>query len=179
MQQIALRRPEVAAVLQEAVGQVQAIAQVYGLQVGAAGPLLVRSVLEAITTSVQRMFGRRITVVVQGAHPERWALPEAESIPIALTINELLTNAVKHGGEGDVRCTLVCGEGGVCVANAYAGQLPPGFGLAQVPGGVSGLGLVRALLPRRGATLTLAEEAGDVVARITLVPPGVAVLSPT
>lgn len=178
MQQIALRRPEVAAVLQEAVGQVQAIAQVYGLQVGAAGPLLVRSVLEAITTSVQRMFGRRITVVVQGAHPERWALPEAESIPIALTINELLTNAVKHGGEGDVRCTLVCGEGGVSVAIANAGQLPPGFGLAQVPGGVSGLGLVRALLPRRGATLTLAEEGGEVVARVTLVPPGVAVNSP-
>jgi two-component sensor histidine kinase len=180
MQQIALRRPEVAAVLQEAVGQVQAIAQVYGLQVGAAGPLRVRSVIEAITASVQRMFGRRIVVEVQGPATERWALPEAESIPIALTINELLTNAIKHGGaDAEVRCTLVCSEEGVSVAVANSGRLPPGFGLAQVPGGVSGLGLVRALLPRRGATLTLAEEAGDVVARITLVPPGVAVLSPT
>jgi hypothetical protein len=47
-----------------------------------------------------------------------------------------------------------------------------------VPGGVSGLGLVRALLPRRGATLQLAEEGGDVVARVSLVPPGVAVISP-
>lgn len=178
MQQIALRRPEVSTVLQEAVGQVQAIAQVYGLQVGAAGPLRVRSVLEAITASVQRMFGRRITVQVQGPAPERWALPEGESIPIALTINELLTNAVKHGGGDEVRCTLVCGEDGVSVAIANPGRLPAGFGLAQVPGGVSGLGLVRALLPRRGAALTLTEEGDDVVARIRLVPPGVAVISP-
>jgi PAS domain S-box-containing protein len=177
MQQIALRRPEVAAVLQEAVGQVHAIAQVYGLQVGSGGPLRVRSVLEAITASVQRMFGCRIAVDVQGPQPERWALPEAESIPIALTINELLTNAIKHGG-GEVRCTLHCGEDGVSVAVANPGRLPAGFRLAQVPGGVSGLGLVRALLPRRGASLTLAEEGDEVVARITLSPPGVAVLSP-
>ena len=34
LQQIAQRRPEVASVIGEAIGQVQAIAQVYGLQVG-------------------------------------------------------------------------------------------------------------------------------------------------
>ena len=48
LQQNAARHPEVAAVLTEAVGQVQAIAQVYGLQVGAGGPLRVAGVLEAI-----------------------------------------------------------------------------------------------------------------------------------
>jgi len=33
-----------------------------------------------------------VMVVVEGTPPHRFALPEAESIPIALTINELLTN---------------------------------------------------------------------------------------
>jgi two-component sensor histidine kinase len=160
------------------VGQVQAIAQVYGLQVGASGPLHVQRVLEAITTSVQRMFGRRIVVEVRGEGAERWALPEAESIPIALTINELLTNAIKHGGGDEVRCTLAFGEQEVSLAIASVGRLPPGFSLARVPGGVSGLGLVRALLPRRGATLTLTQEGPEVVARIALVAPGVAVMSP-
>ncbi|MFX6277420.1 histidine kinase dimerization/phosphoacceptor domain -containing protein, partial [Acinetobacter baumannii] len=42
LQQIAVRRPEVAPVLKEAVGQVQAIAQVYGLQVGTSGPLMLK-----------------------------------------------------------------------------------------------------------------------------------------
>ena len=60
LQQIAQRKPEVATAIDEVVGQVQAIAQVYGLQVGASGPLSMTRVLEAITGSVQRTFGRPI-----------------------------------------------------------------------------------------------------------------------
>ena len=33
----------------------------------------------------------------------------------------------------------------------------PGFSLARIPSGVSGLGLVRALLPRRSATLRIEQ----------------------
>ena len=177
MQQVALRRPEVAPVIAEAIGQVQAIAHVYGLQVGAGGPLRVKSVLESITGSVQRMFGRPIVFSTQGPAPEGWALPEAESIPLALTVNELLTNAVKHSRDGEVRCTLVASATQVAIEVVNRGQLPAGFELARVPGGVSGLGLVRALLPRRSATLTLQPGADadglSVVATVTLVPPGV------
>jgi PAS domain S-box-containing protein len=176
MQQIAQRRPEVAGVIAEAVGQVQAIAQVYGLQVGSTGPLRVRSVVEAIAASVQRQFGRPIALEVYG-EPHRWALPEAESIPIALTVNELLTNAHKHGS-GPVRCTLRCNDDDVQLSVAHPGRLPAGFDLARVPGGVSGLGLVRALLPRRSAALTLAQHGTDVVAAVTLAPPGVQALGP-
>jgi hypothetical protein len=178
MQQIAQRRPEVAPVISEAIGQVQAIAQVYGLQVGAVGPLRVKSVLEAITASVQRMFGRTIKLETRGAQLHRWALPENESIPIALTINELLTNAVKHSRDGDVRCTLAGGEREVTIMVCNQGQLPPGFNVAQIPGGVSGLGLVRALLPRRSATLSLEQAGGEVIARVLLVPPGITALEP-
>jgi PAS domain S-box-containing protein len=176
MQQIAQRRPEVAPVITEAIGQVQAIAQVYGLQVGSTGPLRLKSVVEAIAASVQRQFGRPIALDVQGQH-HRWALPEAESIPIALTVNELLTNAHKHGS-GPVRCTLRCNDDDVQLSITNAGRLPEGFDLARVPGGVSGLGLVRALLPRRSAALTLAQHGADVVAAVTLAPPGVKALEP-
>ncbi|HJV61298.1 MAG TPA: PAS domain S-box protein, partial [Albitalea sp.] len=110
LQQIAVRKPEMAGAISEVVGQVQAIAQVYGLQVGVTGPLRLKSVVEAITGSVQRTFGHPIMLSVEGPAPHRWALPEAESIPIALTVNELLTNAVKHSiaERGmQVTCTLV------------------------------------------------------------------------
>ncbi len=174
LQQIAARKPEVEAVISEVVGQVQAIAQVYGLQVGAAGPLLLRSVVEAITGSVQRTFGRVIVLTVEGAEAP-WALPEAESIPIALTINELLTNAIKHSrGEGaEVQCTLDCGENGVRLTIANPGVLGTDFKLARIPGGVSGLGLVRALMPRRSATLSIEQHGERVLATVTLVPPGI------
>jgi len=182
LQQIGARKPEMAAPMAEVVGQVQAIAQVYGLQVGVTGPLRVKSVLEAITGSVQRTFGRTIQLTVEGPAPHLWALPEAESIPIALILNELLTNAIKHsaavGDPSAVHCSLVCGDTGIQIGVANRGQLPAGFNLARFPGGVSGLGLVRALLPRRSASLTIEQQGDEVVATINLQPPGVTRLAP-
>jgi PAS domain S-box-containing protein len=178
LQQTAARRPEVAALIGEAVGQVQAIAQVHGLQVGVSGPLRIKPLVEAIAASVQRTFGRPITVAVQGTPAHRFALPEAESIPIALTVNELLTNAIKHGAPGEIRCVLHCDEARLAIQILSPGQLRPGFSLAQVPPGVSGLGLVRALLPRRTATLTLAQHGVQVEAKVVLVPPSIHLLEP-
>lgn len=174
LQQIAARRPEVAPVLKEAVGQVQAIAQVYGLQVGASGPLLLKRVFDAIVGSVQRMQGRVMTTAAEGgALIDDWCLPEAEAIPIALSLNELLGNALKHGDGSQVRCQLICDTAGVTVEIVNTGRLPEGFALQNVRSGVSGLGLVRALLPRRSAILSLEQQGEDVVCRLELIPPSV------
>ncbi len=178
LQQTAARRPEVASLISEAVGQVQAIAQVHGLQVGVTGPLRILPLIEAITASVQRTFGRTVTVAVEGLAAHRFALPEAESIPIALTINELLTNAIKHSTPGGIRCVLRCDEARLAISVHNPGQLRAGFSLAQVPPGVSGLGLVRALLPRRSATLTLLQAGIEVEAKVVLVPPSITLLEP-
>jgi PAS domain S-box-containing protein len=171
LQQNAARHPELSAVLSEAVGQVQAIAQVYGLQVGASGPLAVAGLLRAIAASVQRTFGRTIVVALQGEVPH--LLPEAEAIPVALTVNELFTNAIKHGSGGDIRCSLAAQGDTVSIRIAGAGTLAAGFDLAQVRGGVSGLGLVRALLPRRSSSLSLQQQGDEVVAEVELRPPSV------
>jgi PAS domain S-box-containing protein len=181
LQQIATRKPEVASAISEVVGQVQAIAQVYGLQVGVSGPLRLKGVIEAITGSVQRTFGHPIMLTVSGPAPQQWALPEAESIPIALTVNELLTNAVKHSMAGrglQVSVQLVCEDESVQILIANRAQLPPDFSLARFPGGVSGLGLVRALLPRRSASLALEQRGEEVVATVRLSPPGISKLDP-
>jgi PAS domain S-box-containing protein len=171
LQQTAARNPLLAPMLSEAVGQVQAIAQVYGLQVGSQGPLEAASLLRAIAQSVQRTFGRSIAVAVEGSVPH--VLPEAESIPVALTLNELLTNAIKHGQGGDLRCELEARGEAIRIRIVGTGQLPAGFELGLIRGGVSGLGLVRALLPRRTATLTLQQQGGEVVAEVELQPPSV------
>jgi two-component sensor histidine kinase len=186
MQQIAKRKPEMAETMAEVVGQVHAIAQVYGLQVGAGGPLHVDSVLEAIAASVQRTFGHTIGFSVLGDDPAQWVLPEAESIPIALTINELLTNAVKHSAmqhraadpAGDspvpaVDCQLQCGSDGVRIVIRNRARLPEGFNLTRVPGGVSGLGLVRALLPRRCAQFSIEQDQDDVLVTVAIGAPAV------
>ena len=171
LKQNAVQRPELASILSEAVGQVQAIAQVYGLQVGASGPLVMADLLRAIAASVQRTFGRDIAVEVAGTVPH--LLPEAESIPVALTLNELLTNAIKHSQGGEVRCELAVQGENLHIAIASVATLAPDFDLNQRRSVVSGLGLVRALLPRRSATLALVQEGDEVVARLELRPPSV------
>ncbi len=175
--QTASKHPGVQQILTEAVGQVQAIAQVYGLQVGSTMPLGLAGLVRAVGGSVQRMFGRTVLVDIQGEVPHQ--LPETESIPIALTLNELLTNAIKHGQGGDVSCTLEALEGEPGVASPVrlrvrsVGTLPEGFELGQHRAAVAGLGLVRALLPRRHASFTLQQEGAEVVAQIELRPPSV------
>ncbi len=179
LQQIAARKPEVAPAISEVVGQVQAIAQVYGLQVGTGGPLRMKAVVEAIALSVQRTFGRAIQLTVEGALAGDWQLPEAESIPIALSLNELLTNAHKHSpGTQSLQCRMATTEQGVSIEIRSPGRLPEGFSVDRVPGGVSGLGLVRALLPRRSAKLAILQDGDNVLTRIDLVPPGITLLPP-
>ncbi len=184
LQQSASRHPEAAGAIAEAVSQVHAIAQVHGLQVGVTGPMRVRGVVEAIAASVQRMFGRTIHVEVGGPAPHRFALTEADSIPIALTVNELFTNAIKHSTPAagaaatDIHCRIDCGEATILIAIANEGVLVPGFSLAGIPAGVSGLGLVRSLLPRKGAKMAIEADGDRVVARLELAPPAVALLEP-
>lgn len=172
LQQTAARQPTLAVVLNEAVGQVQAIAQVHGLQVGSGGPLHVANLVAAIAASVQRTFQRPIAFEAD-APAGSFLLPEPEAIPVALTVNELLTNAVKHSPEGEVRCRVAAPGDDLEIEILNRGSLPPGFDLAQVRGGVSGLGLVRALLPRRSSTLALAPHGAQVRAHVVLRPPSV------
>ena len=61
----------------------------------------------------------------------------------------------------------------VRVAISNRARLPDGFSLARIPNGVSGLGLVRALLPKKSASLSIEQSADDVVATVTLRPPAV------
>ena len=179
LQQIATRKPEVAGAIAEVVGQVQAIAQVYGLQVGSGGPLKLKAVVDAIAMSVQRTFGRQISLQANGTELADWQLPEAESIPIALSLNELLTNAHKHGpGDQPLRCILYAQDQGVRIDIRGVGRLPDGFSVDRVPGGVSGLGLVRALLPRRSAKLSISQDGEDVLTRLDLTPPGISLPTP-
>jgi len=72
-----------------------------------------------------------------------------------------------------VHCELSAAGDGLRVTIRNAGRLREGFSLAQFPGGVSGLGLVRALLPRRSATLTLSQQGDEVVTEVVLEPPSV------
>ena len=64
------------------------------------------------------------------------------------------------------------------VTIANRGRLHEGFDPARRPGGVSGLGLVRALLPRRSASPSIVQDGAQVLATVTLDPPSITRLEP-
>jgi hypothetical protein len=111
---------------------------------------------------------------VDGDAPHRFALAEQDSIAVALSVNELLTNAIKHGG-GEVRCRLQCLEAGIVDPHRQRGRCPrvsrwPGCAAACPASGWC------ARCCRARVLAALRQQGDDVVARIALEPPGLVLL---
>ena len=128
---------------------------------------------------VQAIAGNTRTLTRLNQEPEvRIALPQPvqlhkdEAVPVALVINELILNAVKHGDSTaalrrvQVLVSRVDGWVEVCVVNV--GRLPADFDYADEKGTGTGLGLVRSLLPHAGAQLRYEQLGEEVWARLQL-----------
>jgi PAS domain S-box-containing protein len=176
LQQMASGKPEVASTLHEIAGQIQAIAQVHGLQIGGAGTLPVLGVAQGIFSNLGSMFGAEVRLETDGLSLWRWGLPENEAVPIALVVNELGTNAIKYRTDRSQPIDVHVGEreGTLVLRIENEGVLPPGFDFEHATGsGVSGLTLIRALLPRRGASLRITQEGMRVCACLELAEPAI------
>jgi two-component sensor histidine kinase len=100
-----------------------------------------RDFLEAVCGSARQAFGKDISIIFGRASGK---LSNDVAMPLALILNELLTNAVKHGtnGRGSIRVSLERG------ANFFVLRVEddgPGFKLDEVRRRSSGLGLVSGL----------------------------------
>ncbi|MFT4099704.1 MAG: histidine kinase dimerization/phosphoacceptor domain -containing protein [Burkholderiaceae bacterium] len=170
LRQVADRYPQLASSLDDIAGQVQAIAQVHGLHVHDDGPPSFEQMIESVFMNLARNFGEPIAIDAPSSPVgAAWRLPESEAVPIALVINELGTNAIKHNRpDGRVAVRWRADDECVQVEVGNEGALPAGFDFARQAGGGSGLGLVKAMLPRRGADLTLDTRGDRVVARLLL-----------
>ena len=170
LQHQAHAKPELADTLNEIAGQIQAIAQVHGLQLRATGTLPALGVAQGIFTNLGAMFSVPVNFEQPSPALWRWGLPEHEAVPLALVINELGTNAIKYRGSRDqgIAVRLVPRPDGMELRVENAGRLPEDFDLARFVSGVSGLGLVKALLPRRGARLSIAQLGPIVITRLEL-----------
>ena len=175
LQQTADARPDVADILSEAATQIHAIAQVHGLQIRSSGTLPVLGVAQGIFSTLSNMFG--VEVRFEPPPPDLWrfGLPENEAVPLALVINELGTNAIKHRAtrQDGIMVKVTTRPDGMELAIENPGTLKDGFDLAQISASVSGLGLVKALLPRRGARLVVERTGSLVSTRLQLFPPSI------
>lgn len=155
---------ELDARLDVAITQVHTVAAVHGLQSGDPREIsLLADMVEKIRVTVSQQTQRDIAW-----QPDRNARQAAdlavardEAVAIALVINELMLNAVKHApddGPGPVvGLGRVAGGVELTIANRFRSR--PSFDFATGFGCNTGLRLVRSLLPEEGAKLTHAANA--------------------
>nr|WP_305792815.1 PAS domain S-box protein [Sedimenticola hydrogenitrophicus] len=171
-------KPELAEVMESAIGQVESIALVHGLQSRLNQwrvelPVL----LELISKAVGNVASAAVQLEIDEVTPDISVRP-SDAVPLALIINELLLNAVKHSGStmamrSAIKVNLLVESERVIlrVSNFSAVPLPAGFDLQQGIGLGTGLTLARDLLPHRGATLSAAANGDRVTLQLALESP--------
>ena len=171
--------PELTGAMENAISKVRSIAIVHGLQSqGAHGEIYLCEIVEAIVHALREVLGKSIDLKLETRiDPPLKILPE-EAVPVALILNELLTNALKHGGSDDgssatrIEFTTRHDRGVILIYN----KVPAGmktFDLDSGDGLGTGLELVRSLLPHKGAQLGICylDAQESIEARLELTEP--------
>lgn len=172
LRQFVGKHPEVADPINEAISQVQSIAVIHGLQ-GRTARDKVR-VCE-LTSTIASGIGAIWQCPLRLDIPPAWTpctIMEKEAVPMALVINELLSNAVKHsnGGEIDIRIRHEPRPDMIELTISNVGRMDnPRTENTMVSN--SGIDLVQTLLPRVGANLSWKQEGNMVVTKLVLEPP--------
>jgi two-component sensor histidine kinase len=178
LRQFAEQHPETASPINQAISQVQSIAAIHGLQGRSlTGELLLAELVRAVAAGVQGLWHIPITVSI-GSEVADCGLAQAEAVPMALVLNELLSNAVKHGGRfGAVRLQLQrAGRHETAIVhlrivNGVGLDNPDASGASPPTGTACGLALVAALLPPAGARLRQQVRGRQFFSELELEPP--------
>lgn len=169
--------PESNPMIDDAIRQISAVATVYHLQ--SASVSLKLKLKDMVTTFVKAFNGTsrgRLRFHPGDDEVDDFYVSEEESVPLALIVNELLTNAVKHGSfrsqDELISVTLDRQADGVrlCIRN-HAEHLSNAFDFSRGSGVSTGLELVRSLLPRPGSELSFDIADGTVTAILALSQP--------
>ena len=163
--------PELAGPLNEAISQVQSVAIIHGLK-GQTGVAEVRlcDLISAVSADMESMWNKQISVDI----PSNWSacrIVESETVPIALIMNELIANALKHGGSDDnvtVKLRHKPNDNSVTVSIYNSGFIPAGFGVNNPDQFGVGLQLVLSLVPQVGARLYWEQDQKQVVTQFEL-----------
>lgn len=167
--------PEMRSVITQVLAQLQSIATIHGLQARSAQEHVpVYELVKAVAVGIGGLWNTVIDVSVVAP----WTacqLVRSESVPVALVLNELIVNAVKHCDQalGGVRISLQTSNKephqphqsqAACIHITNAGVWSP----PEDDGQHLGLQLVEVLLPRHGARLNRVLQDGSVCTTLEL-----------
>lgn len=159
----AARQPALSEPIHELVSQLEGVAVIHGLQGRSLeSDIEIAELTLAISQNIRRIWQTEITAYIQ----EDWAtchLSKSEAVPIALILNELITNAVKHhNGQESVRLNLtqsVRQSGGLEVKVDVINHSKFEFSkCTDSQTEKHGLKLIQDLMPRHGAYFSMSSR---------------------
>lgn len=176
------KAPALAVPVSEALSQIQSIAVIHGLQ--GSTMLMCVGLCELVrNVAANNKTLWKTSIIEESPLPlSECLVSETEAVNIALVLNELIANAIKHGDAE--KCVHITYEYSlsplqVQVLIANTGQLSVDGNLtktfALLPEAGTGLGLVSSLLGKSGSVVTW-EQCGDIViAKLELKPPVISI----
>lgn len=169
------RHPQLSVILQSAITQVTTMALVHGLQAKKRSEaILLCDMCEAIAANVMAIPDAAVAVQVTRRAPIPFVVAEHEAVPLALVMNELMCNMIKHStrhGSALAQVDISEEARGVIVRLRNPGaHLPEGLDVMNGTGVGTGLGLVRTLLPK-GSTVALRAKAGWIETEVRIPAP--------
>jgi two-component sensor histidine kinase len=134
------------------------IAQQIFYSVGSSTDVSAQGFLEAVCANASAFFSEEVSINYQATSG---SLPKETAVPLALVLNELLTNAAKHGANDRGRVTINVGLDQRAGTHELRVQdCGHGFNFEEVRGRSSGLGLVTMLAQRLKGTFTVEQRSG-------------------
>lgn len=156
--------------IDQAIHKINAIAEVNGMLTSGSSQVAIKDLVPRLAEYLGNAFNVQVTTRFilenEGAAPLRI---DGDSVPVALVMNEIITNAIKHHeGNTPIQVELRQSAKVMTISVRNSGQInQPGLFESAQPA-TYGLGLVKALLPEAHRQFSLVQEGSTVVARLTL-----------
>jgi len=173
MRQYANAHPELAPLVAELTVKLQSMATVHALQGRLSSARLgLCELLNGVVADAKPLLGTKIVMNISPHREPCLVIAEKEAMPLALSLNEIVINAAKHGEPGgqvrvEAAIDLAAGAAEIRVSNP--GRLRQDRVSKPVAG--NGLQLVRMLLQTPGVLFDLREQGGEVLAVLHLQAP--------
>ncbi|MDP2102992.1 MAG: PAS domain S-box protein [Methylotenera sp.] len=174
LSQFADEHPEATSAVNKVITQIQSISFIHGLQGSSTeGKVELSSLITSIVAGIESVWKTHITVECD-EFCKSINILEVESVPLALVLNEIITNAVKYGKKNT--CIKISpGQEifpiSIKVEIMNTGQVPYGFGLQRSKDLGTGLQLAKLLLPKLGSKLSWKQSGDNVLTTLLLYPP--------
>lgn len=173
LQRLAAQRPEIAESMQVAIGQLQGVSVIHGLQ---GNNNKSRVHLCELVSEIAQAASTLWKIPIPVAIPDNWIariVNEKDAVSMALVLNELIVNAIKHGGKAHGHVSITLRQGGniegadITILNA--GHLSSNIDRPKERH--YGQQLIESLRPRDGVSLTLTQDGDQVCTLLVITAP--------